>query len=254
VKEAMVLVRPTPPGAERRPDGLLYPLNFDHVVSFGSYDSANGDYLKDSLVYHNGAGDPSGNNRTRWLQGVTPPTFILNQLAMWKLTASQVTAWTGNINTIPTWDSSPVGFRVNLGIDKSTSWVRNWVDDPQKAAEGIFTTDQVEQTREHEQIHFDLAALAVADFLNQIPRWDSGTFQSHVNNWQTLKKYYESDTNFGSNQAQQNLWRDRINGEKTGQIELNTRSFLKTLADMFGVPGVGVFVPSIANERPNWRT
>ena len=188
------------------------------------------------------------------------------------LTASRVTAWTGNINTIPIWDSSPAGFQVNLGIDRSTSWVRNWVDDPQKAAEGIFTTDQVEQTREHEQIHFDLAAFAVADFLNQIPQWDSATFQVHVNNWQTIKTFYESDTNFGKNQAQQDLWRDRINGEKTGQTELDTMSFLKTLADMFGVPGVSVFVPTFAKigtqpggrpiykldplgrPRPNWRT
>jgi len=249
----MALVRPTPPGAERRPNGLLYPLNFDHVVSFGSYGSANGDYLKDPLVYQNGPGDPSGSHRTKWLKEITPPAFVLTQLAYWHLQPSDVTAWTGTINLIPTWNSSPTGFVVSLGIDRSTSWVRNSVDDPQKAFEGVFTTDWAEQTRQHEQIHFDLAAFAVADFLNQIPPWDYDTFNMHVRNWQTIKDYYEKDTRTGRNLAQQNLWWVRVNGEKTGQIELNTRSFLKTLADMFGVPGVGVFVPSFAKERPNLR-
>jgi hypothetical protein len=55
--------------------------------------------------------------------------------------------------------------QLTLEVNRAISTVQKWVEDP--AAAG-FTADDVEWLRRHEQVHFDLMALALRDFLNQV--------------------------------------------------------------------------------------
>jgi hypothetical protein len=67
-----------------------------------------------------------------------------------------------------TWGNPP---QVILRVDKASSYVQNWVDDPQNfVLSGGYrlTAADVEWLRRHEQVHFDLYALALRDFLNRI--------------------------------------------------------------------------------------
>jgi hypothetical protein len=110
----------------------------------------------------------------------------------------------GNV-TIPT-----------LTVDKSQSWVYDWVFQPKKIGA---TPTTVANLLAHEQVHFDLTALAVREFMSQAQGLKDpqvkklwGEFMTRLH---TLDDLYESSTQKGVNLANQNLWVQQINTLKS---------------------------------------
>src|SRR5690242_2992104 len=111
---------------------LIEPNNFDHTVSFGSPGKSDGDYTK------------------------VGPDF------------SRASAFTTMDYRRITYGNPP---DATVQVDRAHSTVQKWVDDPHSfvlPAGYRLTVADVEWLRRHEQVHFDLMALALRDFLNQV--------------------------------------------------------------------------------------
>jgi hypothetical protein len=167
------------PGTELRADGLIYPINFDHQVNFGS------DYQKSP----------------------TPPPFVTKRGA---------NAWTTPLLTSTNPDGTVTA--VTLGVDRSKSWVTSNIDDGQ-----VFSPDAVEILRRHEQVHFDLAALQLRDWLNNGYRHERDA-------WTALDSFFEADTEYGKYRGRQQQWVDEINWIK-GQRDTNAIGTLRNFAN-----------------------
>jgi hypothetical protein len=155
----------------RRANGLYYPIDFNHQVSFGSPGKADGDYQK----------------------GPRPaPPFV---------TSTEAWAWT---TMVPPRDPG-VSVSVRVRVDKAQSWVDARVDDLQTTPDGDPDgLSPYERLRRHEQVHFDLTALQLRDYLN------GGGWPDQAG----LDAFYEADTKIGTDHARQQQWVDQINAVK----------------------------------------
>jgi hypothetical protein len=120
-------------------------------------------------------------------------------------------AWT---NPLPYFQSDGKGGgTVTLGIDVSHSWVRPQVS--------TWNQSDREQLREHEQVHYDLAVLAVREFVSLAP----GIYRAHPDHgyaqkakWDELlksrfgklDKLYERTTGESWTNGNQKKWTDEI--------------------------------------------
>jgi hypothetical protein len=108
---------------------------------------------------------------------------------------------------------------ITLSVDKAQSWVRAGIDDlktPDGDPDGLSPYDRLLR---HEQVHFDLNALLLRDFLNGGGSPDAGG----------LDRFYEADTKFGQEHGRQKQWVDQINMVK-GQSLTNSIDTLWTWA------------------------
>jgi hypothetical protein len=139
--------------------------------------------------------------RTDYQVRRTPPGFT-----------SGISAWT-HVKT--RWQSDGRGgVTVTLDIDRRGSWVLDWVFNPQSIGQ---TAGDVAALLAHEQVHFDLSALAVREFLNQAQGrtgaqqqalWAS--FYGPSGRVQRLDNLYEANTQLGLNRANQDRWVQQI--------------------------------------------
>jgi hypothetical protein len=102
----------------------------------------------------------------------------------------------------------------NLAVDPGASWVLDWVFNP---ANFGFTATDVARLRAHEQIHYDLPALALREFVNTAQGF-SGDLQRLFNtitgNISPLDNVYESSTGTLFTSPVQDLWTQEISDLK----------------------------------------
>jgi hypothetical protein len=122
-------------------------------------------------------------------------------------------AWT--YTTISPWALDGKGMTVS--VDHKRSQVLDWVLNPAKYG---FTADAVARLRGHEQVHYDLAALWLREYLNkakgqprqkQIDLWNDMLTHSI----QALDNAYEGSTGTDSNSPVQDEWTKQIGALKS---------------------------------------
>jgi hypothetical protein len=132
---------------------------------------------------------------------------------------SQASAFTQMVYPAVTYGNPP---QVILEVNRAVSTVQNWVDNP--AAAGLTAAD-VEWLRRHEQVHFDLMALALRDFLNQVDGITDPNAQDAL--WTKINtrmialntNVYETNTSEGitpTGKARQKEWTKKIADLKKG--------------------------------------
>jgi hypothetical protein len=103
------------------------------------------------------------------------------------------------------------GITVSLAVDRANSWVLDWVFNPQAFG---FTANDAARLHAHEQIHFDLAALALREFQTKATGQPQDKVQALAKDLlgriQPLDNVYEKSTGTLFTSPVQDLWTNQI--------------------------------------------